>query len=146
MKFLKLALLLLVSCDLNDEAEQTNFIYRNESTHEILFAAYFNSEKTGSSRIESFFLLEGEQEEFLQKPEDWTGPLGTPPFWGSDSIVTIFDDTLSITYDRGRVDGNAMRIDNYKLLEGEEDPYVYLFEFTNEDYERALERGRVVKP
>jgi hypothetical protein len=137
---------LIISCDVHDDTDQTNFIYQNDSSHEILFTAYFNSENTGSQRIESFFLLQGEKEEFLQTPENWTGPLGTPPFWGSDSIVTIFDDTLSITYDRGRLDGNPMRIANYELVEGETEPYIYLFEFTNEDYERALERGRVIIP
>jgi hypothetical protein len=73
------------------------------------------------------------------------GPLGISIYQAADSIITIFNDTLLIHYDIGRLDGNPMRIDNYQLVEGETEPYVYLFEFTNEDYERALERGRIVK-
>lgn len=45
----------------------------------------------------------------------------------------------------GRVEVNLMRIDNYTLPEGEVKPYILLFEFTNEEYERALQRVRSAK-
>jgi len=146
MKFLKLALLLLIGCDLNDESDSTKYILLNESGHEITLIEFYTASGTGNKYQESHYLDINAQIEFTSEPENWTGPLASSPFRVADSIVTIFADTLSIMYDRGRLDGNPMRIDNFKLLEGEEDPYVYLFEFTNEDYERALERGRILNP
>jgi hypothetical protein len=134
--------IIMFGCDINDDTDYTEFVYRNESSHYIEVEAFNNA--NSNVRIRTFDLNTGEEEIFLQQPENWTGPLEIPPFFGTDSVITIFDDTLAITFEPGRLDGNPMRIDNYKLLEGEEDPYVYLFEFTNEDYERALERGRVI--
>ncbi|WP_296619278.1 hypothetical protein [Marivirga sp.] len=143
---LLILILFLTSCDVNDETDITKYILSNESSHEITLIEYYTASGSGNKFQESYYLDVNAQIDFISEPENWTGPLASSPFLTADSIVAIFDDTLSIMYDRGRLDGNPIRIDNYKLLEGEEDPYVYLFEFTNEDYERALERGRIVKP
>ncbi|WKK84072.2 hypothetical protein QYS48_17850 [Marivirga arenosa] len=146
MKNLSILLLciLFIGCDSDLEySGLTNFIYRNSSSHKVTLEAYYEGELN-----ESFTLEKGREKMFkdgLREGEN-NPAYDRTRYHIDDSVVTIFDDTLSISYDKGRVDGNPMRIENYKLVETETEPYVYLFEFTNEDYQRALERGRVVKP
>lgn len=135
--------ILLIACDANVEySGATNHSYRNNSDHKVALKAYIN----GEGDID--FLLKSNEEivyeHYPSEGED-NPPFSLPRYTWDDSVVTIFDDTLAIMYDQGRLDGNPMRIENYTLLEGEVEPYIYLFEFTNADYERALERGRVIK-
>ena len=144
MKNLKLCFfLILVGCDANLEySGWTKHIYRNSSDHKVELLYYIDSVK-----YESFILAQGEEEVFDNFGSEGKNnpPFDEPRYIGVDSIVTIFDDTLSVSYDRGRLAGNPMIIDNYELVEAEAEPYIYLFKFTDEDYERALERGRVLK-
>ncbi len=134
-----------LGCDTNNASDVTKYIFINESDHHIVLTGYSTASGSGNKFIENYDLEIGDQIEFIVEPSDWTGPLANSPFRTADSIVTVFNDSLSIMYDRGRVEGNPMLIDNFTLLEEEENPYIYLFEFTNEDYERALERGRLLK-
>ncbi len=145
MKNFKLFFLCLVflSCDANVEfSGWTKHIYRNNTDHKVELSYYIDNVK-----YESFQLAQEAEKVFDNFPSEGKNnpPFDEPRYIGVDSVVTIFDDTLSIMYDRGRLDGNPMRIENYELVEGEKEPYIYLFEFTNEDYERALERGRIIK-
>jgi len=137
-------ILFLVGCDgrYSNIYDTTRYTYINNSNHQLDFIAFFNSEN--GSKIERFELAQEEQISFERYLDHWTGPLERAYFVSADSIITIFDDTLAISYNEGRLDGNPMRLDNYELLEGETDPYIYLFEFTDDDYERALERGRII--
>jgi hypothetical protein len=120
----------------------TKHVYRNSSDHIVELRSYSNG-----NEYKSFTLKQVEDKVFDNFASEGKNnpPFDEPRYIGVDSVVTIFDDTLSIMYDRGRLDGNPMRIENYELVEGETEPYIYLFEFTNEDYERALERGRIIK-
>ena len=142
-KLFYLIFLGFISCDTSLEfSGLTHFIYRNSSDHKVRLEAYYNGVLN-----ERYTLNRGHEEVFqdgLREGEN-NPPYDRPRYLIDDSVVTIFDDTLLITYNIGRLDGNPMRIANYELVEGETEPYIYLFEFTNEDYERALERGRIVK-
>ncbi len=145
MKNLKFLFIYLVftACDANLEfSGWTKHIYRNNSDHKVELSYFIDSAK-----YESFILAPEEEEIFDNFGSEGKGnpPFDEPRYIGVDSVVTIFNDTLSISYDQGRLDGNPMRIENYELTEAETEPYIYLFEFSNEDYERALERGRIVK-
>ena len=142
---LTLVLYTLYGCDIKDDTDVTKYILSNESDHQIKFTEYNTASGSGNKFQETYNLDLGERIEFISEPENWQGPLESSPFLTADSIVIFFNDTLAITHDKGRLDGNPMRIDNYELVEGETEPYIYIFEFTNEDYERALERGRIVK-
>ncbi len=135
--------LVFTACDANLQfSGWTKHIYRNNSDHKVELSYFIDSAK-----YESFILAPEEEEIFdnFGSEGENNPPFDEPRYIGVDSVLTIFDDTLSISYDLGRLDGNPMRIDNYELVEAETEPYIYLFEFTNEDYERALERGRIVR-
>ncbi len=145
MKNLKLYFfcLILVGCDANLKySGWTKHIYRNNTDHIVELSYYIDSVK-----YESFNLAQGEDKVFDNFGSEGKNnpPFDEPRYIGVDSLVTIFNDTLSISYDQGRLDGNPMRIENYELTEAETEPYIYLFKFTNEDYERVLERGRVIQ-
>jgi hypothetical protein len=136
------ALLILFSACQEPMSGFTEHIYRNSSDHRIALIAYINDE--GET---DFILEQREVKVYDHGPSEGENnpPVDLPRYAWDDSVVTIFDDTLAIMYDRGRLDGNPMRIENYELVEGQKEPYIYLFEFTNEDYERALDRGRIIK-
>ena len=140
-----LGLLSLQSCDLNNYSETTNYVYKNNSIHSIESIAYFNSEKTDQKVIKSFVLLEGQDTSFSITPEDWAGPLVLSPLAGADSLHIIYNDTLLQYFDISTMEFNPMRIENYELVEGEKEPYIYLFEFTEEDFQSAVERGRIIE-
>lgn len=133
----------IISCDANVEfSGATNYIYRNSSDHHVKLESYVDNKNifefslnTDKEYIRELGPVEGEN----------NGPIYSTRFSGNDSILVYFNDTLVIQYDKGRVPGNPMRTDNYELIEANEEPYIFLFEFTNEDYERALKRGTIVK-
>ncbi|MGM0580260.1 MAG: hypothetical protein ACQETL_06250 [Bacteroidota bacterium] len=138
-----LMFMLLLACDVNVEfSGATNYIYRNDSDHQIQLEAFVNGDN-----IFEFSLMEGEEYVYERGPDEGedNGPIYDTRFGANDSLLVYFNDTLVIQYDKGRVEGNPMKISQYELIESEKEPYVFLFEFTNEDYERALERGRVIK-
>jgi len=134
-------ILLLIGCDRRYAiTDTTRYTYVNDSEHKLSFIAYFDD-------IDERFELDPEDKiSFERSIENWSGPLGRSYFFSADSVLTIFDDTLAIDYNNGRTYGNPMIIENYELLDGETNPHIYLFEFTNEDYERALDRGRIIEP
>lgn len=121
----------------------TKHIYKNISDHKVELNSYFDGVINESL---SYGIKESKTFDYCCPRGEGNLPADEPRYSAVDSVVTIFDDTLSVMYDRGRLDGNPMRIENYELTEAETEPYIYLFEFTNEDYERALERGRAVSP
>ena len=142
-KILVSILIIVTSCDSNMEfCCATNYIYRNNSDHQVKLESFVDNRN-----VFEFSLNMGE--EYINELEavegDGNGPIYSTRFSGNDSILVYFNDTLVIQYDIGRLDGNPMRLDNYELIEANKEPYLFLFEFTNQDYERALERGRIVK-
>ena len=131
------------SCDVGLEfSGWTQHIYRNNSNYKIELISY-----TDGNPYPSFSLLKDEENIFDYYGTEGTGnpPVNIPRYATIDSVVTIFNDTLAVSYDKSKLAGNPMRIDNYELVEGEKEPYIYLFEFTEEDYQRALERGRIIR-
>lgn len=135
---------LITACDANLEfSGATNFIYKNNSDHQILLEAFVKGDN-----IFEFSLKVGEEYIDETGPNEGAnnGPLYVTRFAANDSVLVYFNDTLVIQYDIGRIDRNPMKISNYELIEEDEEPYVFLFEFTNQDYERALVRGRIINP
>ena len=120
----------------------TQHVYKNHTDHFIKTCGYSGGVVTDSFSIEA---NKEYLEEIPPRKGENNGPYNNPLYEFKDSVLIYFNDTLLIHYDIGRLDGNPMRIENFELVEGETEPYIYLFEFTNEDYERALERGRIVK-
>jgi hypothetical protein len=101
----------------------------------------------GISVAESFNLRSGE-EYIWQIPAvdgENNGPFGTALFRPHDSVLVYYADTLVMYFDIGKLAGNPMRIENYDLVEAEREPFVYEFVFDEEDYNLALERGRIEK-
>ncbi|MGM0580261.1 MAG: hypothetical protein ACQETL_06255 [Bacteroidota bacterium] len=138
-----LTFMLLLACDANVEfSGATNHVYRNRSDHQVRLEAFVRGdiifEMPLSKNDEYIFNIPAREGEN-------NGPMASTRFGANDSLLVYFNDTLVIQYDKGRVEGNPMKISQYELIESEKEPYVFLFEFTNEDYERALERGRVIK-
>ncbi len=94
--------MLLIACDANLELSGwTKHIYRNNSNHKIEPIAYVNEYEYPD------LLLKSDEEIvfdlFASEGED-NPPQTLPRYARQDSVVTIFDDTLAIMYDRGRLD------------------------------------------
>jgi hypothetical protein len=122
---------------------RTKHVFKNKTEYSVAVIGYNDVEPAYS-----FELLSEDEHEVVMPAVDGAnnGPFRSPIFQPHDSVLVYYADTLVIHFDIGRLDGNPMRISNYQLIEAETEPYIYLFEFTNEDYERALERGRAVSP
>ncbi len=133
----------LFSCGTGEPMSgQTDHIFKNLSHHKIDFRNFNNGNEL------SHFSLQISEEYIINIPArvgQNNGPFNNSVFQGNDSVLLYFNDTLVIQYDIGRVEGNPMRIENYVLIESDWEPFIFLFEFTNEDYERALERGRIIE-
>ena len=138
-----LLLVLSIGCGPEPISGTTDFVFSNISSHKIDVRIY-----AYEGELFDDFILSVEEEVVRRRDArsgSGNGPLGISIYQAADSVITIFNDTLLIHYDIGRLDGNPMRIENFELVEGETEPYIYLFEFTNKDYQSALERGRIIK-
>ncbi|WKK84073.2 hypothetical protein QYS48_17855 [Marivirga arenosa] len=122
---------------------RTNHIYKNATPYIVEVVGYNDDDVA-----ERFRLKNGE--EFIREipavDGDGNGPFSSALFRPHDSVLVFYADTLVIHFDIGRLEGNPMRIENYDLVEGEREPFIYEFIFDEEDYNLALERGRIVKP
>lgn len=141
---LYLIIFFLVGCGTGEPISgTTKHIYQNKTNYDIDIIGY-NDDKEAVK-----FNLQPEKQYVWDIPaRDGAdnGPFSTALFRPHDSVLVYYADTLVIQFDIGRLEGNPMRIENYELIEDKNEPYIYLFEFTNEDYERALERGRIIDP
>ena len=135
--------LLFYACGIGEPVSgATNFIWRNSSNYKIHLKSYVLDELVYE------FVLDLDEEEIRRLPSESgsnNGPRYATRFEGNDSVQLIFNDSILINFDRGHIEGNPMWIENYELIEDSVEPYVFLFEFTNEDYKRAVVRGRVIK-
>ncbi|WKK85521.2 hypothetical protein QYS48_27235 [Marivirga arenosa] len=121
----------------------TKHIFQNKTNYEVLVIGYNDGSEAAS------FNLQSEEEYIWDIPaRDGAdnGPFSTSLFRPHDSVLVFYADTLVIHFDIGRLEGNPMRIENYDLVEGEREPFIYEFIFDEEDYNLALERGRIMKP
>ncbi|MFQ3215494.1 MAG: hypothetical protein ACJAT1_001160 [Marivirga sp.] len=143
LQFTFVALILFTSCGGEPLSGRTQALYRNSSNHEVELIGY-----VGMNRTDSLNKLYPEEEyiwELGARKGKNNAPSDIIPFQFADYLIMIFNDTVQLKYVYNEIEGNPMRIENYALVEGQKEPYIYLFEFTNADYDRALERGRVIE-
>ena len=142
-KHLNLIVLFLIGCGTGEPISgTTKHIFQNKTIYNVEVIGY------NDDREAVKFKLQPEEEYAWDiPPRDGAdnGPFSTALFRPHDSVLVFYADTLVIHFDIGRLEGNPMRIENYNLVDAKREPFIYEFVFDEEDYELALERGRIIK-
>ena len=135
-----LIIALLFSCGTGEPMDIVHeYVVKNTSTHNVKLIVYERLPKEDNSFIDSNIVYIISQNKEIKM--SYIDVLVDCPFdLFNDSAFVIFDDTKQLIYRQN--DGqvrNILHVNNFKLEKVDDYFYQYVYEFTDEDYEYAIE-------
>lgn len=137
-------LLFLISC-IVETSTITEYIVKNQTTHDLSLVLYHNAYEDSIPRVVESITQIPVDGESSQMHGDATGsqlyryPLGE----STDSVIIIFDDSRKLVYRRNEpdVERNILNIENYVERIREDNnltTYTYTYTLTEKDYSNAV--------
>jgi hypothetical protein len=123
------------SCLPQEPMYYVSYLVSNNSNHSVRLEVYLVNNETDAFLIpilKTDTIIQGSQEDFVRNP---------PPFF-ADSVLVIYDDSVSIMHYRKEVQiasRNILSDQNWSEIKIGENIYEFQYEFTDADYLEAVE-------